>query len=291
MFRVFRKGRGTTQPAAAGHQRVSRLARRPTRVLPCGMAPDAPAGPMLWLARGEHEIPSSGDWLTARESDRASGMPYTKRRSEYLLRRWVCKRAVADVAGLPEDLPSLARIEVTNRPTGAPAVLVDGDDAGLDVSLSDRAGWAICVVGEGLGRLGCDLEIVEPRSPGFVADFLTTAEQDYVAAQPLADRDAAANLIWSAKESGLKVLQTGLRRDTRSVEVVVGGTDRTSGWARLDVRPAEGGVLPGWWRRAGSFLVTVAAEAPLPAPVPLAGSGDLESAVPVHSWVDRPWSG
>ena len=90
------------------------------------------------------------------------------------------------------------------------------------MSLSDRAGWAVCLVGEALGRVGCDLEIVEPRSAGFVADFLTAAEQEYVAAQPAAERDAAANLIWSAKESALKVLQTGLRRDTRSVEVRVG---------------------------------------------------------------------
>ena len=255
------------------------------------MAPDVPSGLMMWSARGEHELPSSGDWLSAGESDRASGMPFTKRRTEYLLRRWVCKKAVAVVVGLRDDLPSLARIEVTNRPTGAPAVLVDGDEAGLDVSLSDRAGWAVCVVGQGLGRVGCDLEIVEPRTPGFVSDFLTAAEQTYVAARPSADHDAAANLIWSAKESGLKVLQTGLRRDTRSVEVVVGEADGAVGWARLDVCTAEGSVCPGWWRRAGSFLVTVAGESALPAPVALAGSSDLGSAVPVLSWVDRPQSG
>jgi 4'-phosphopantetheinyl transferase len=246
---------------------------------------------MRWLARGEQELPSGGDWLTADESDRAAGMPFTKRRTEYLLRRWVCKRAVAGVTGLPEDVASLARIEVTNRPGGAPSVLVDGHDAGLAVSLSDRAGWAVCVVGEGPGRLGCDLELVEPRSPGFVSDFLTAAERECVAARPSADHDAVATVIWSAKESGLKVLQTGLRRDTRSVEVVLGPPDGTTGWDRLDVRTVEGGVLPGWWRRAGSFLVTVVGEAPMPAPVALAGSDDLESAVPVHSWKDRPWTG
>ncbi|HEX3222247.1 MAG TPA: 4'-phosphopantetheinyl transferase superfamily protein [Nocardioides sp.] len=255
------------------------------------MAPDVPAGTMLWLARGEQGIPGSNDWLTADEAARASATPFTKRRTEYLLRRWVCKQAVAAVAGLPDDLRSLARIEVTNRATGAPAVVVDGEEAGLDVSLSDRAGWAVCVVGEALGRLGCDLEIVEPRSAGFVADFLTAAEREYVAAQGSEDHDLAANLIWSAKESALKVLQTGLRRDTRSVEVVVGEPDGATGWAALEVRPAEGGVLPGWWRRAGTFVVTVAAEAPLRSPTALVGSGDLETARPVHSWVDRPLSG
>ena len=185
---------------------------------------------------------------------------------------------------------SLARIEVSNRPSGAPAVVVDGVESGLDVSLSDRAGWAVCLVGVRLGRLGCDLEIVENRSAGFLAEFLTPAEQEYVASQPGSDRDLASNLIWSAKESGLKVLQTGLRRDTRSVQVVIGGPVGTTGWSRLDVRVAEGGVLPGWWRRAGSFLVTVAAEAPLPPPAPLMELGHLEAARPAHTWVDRPRS-
>ncbi len=254
------------------------------------MAPDLPAGTMTWLARGEHDLPGTDAWLTVGESARASGMPMTKRRTEYLLRRWVCKHAVAAVVGLPDDLGSLARIEVTNRPSGAPAVGVDGEDAGLDVSLSDRAGWAICVVGEALGRLGCDLELVEPRSSGFVADFLTTAEQEYVAAQPATDRDLAATLIWSAKESALKVLQTGLRRDTRTVEVVLGGRESTTGWAGLEVRTAEGDGVIGWWLRAGTYVVTVAAEAPLPPPRALAGAGDLEIGRPVHSWVDRPRS-
>ncbi len=182
------------------------------------MVQEAPAGTATWLAGGEHDLPSGGAWLTSDEATRASGMPFTKRRTEYLLRRWVCKAAVAAVVGLPDDPLSLARIGVTNRPGGVPTVLVDGVETGLDVSLSDRAGWAVCLVGESVGRVGCDLEIVEPRSPRFMADFLTAAEQEYVAAQTAAERDVASNVIWSAKESALKVLQTGLRRDTRSIE-------------------------------------------------------------------------
>ena len=255
----------------------------------------ASGGASRWLASGEHEVPSTDAWLTRGEADRATGLRFTKRRNEYLLRRWVGKHAVAAAAGLSTDLRSLARIEVANRRSGAPYVLVDGAPLGLDVSLTDRAGWAVCVVGADLSRVGCDLEIVEPRSGGFVTDFLTPAEQAYVASRPEVDRDAAANLLWSAKESALKVLHTGLRRDTRSVEVTVQGTGTegrsggpTTGWSRLEVRTAEGGVLPGWWRRDGLFLLTVASELPLPAPGPLSGSADLASADPVHSWVQRP---
>ncbi|MGA8246936.1 MAG: 4'-phosphopantetheinyl transferase superfamily protein [Nocardioides sp.] len=254
------------------------------------MASETPARAVHWLARGEHELPSSDDWLTDAEAARASATRLAKRRTEYLLRRWVCKQAVASVAGLPHEHASLARIEVANRPSGAPVVSIDGDGTRFDVSLSDRAGWAVCVLGESVGRLGCDLELVEPRTPGFVDDFLTPHEQAYVAAQPTPRRDLVTNLIWSAKESALKVLQTGLRLDTREVEVVLGRGDATAAWSGLEVDTATGGRFPGRWRRVGSFVLTVVSENSLAEPVALASSGDLEDARPVHSWVEHPLS-
>jgi len=259
-----------------------------------------------WLARGEDAFPAGLSWLTPGEAARAAGLRYTKRRTEYLLRRLAAKHAVAAALGLAGDL---ARIEVRNAPSGAPYVLVDGAPCGLEVSISDRAGWAVCLVGPAAGpaqredrslrgpqsqadfAVGCDLELVEPRSSGFLRDFLTGPEQRYVAAQPDADaRDAAANLVWSAKESALKVLRTGLRRDTRSVEVTVHTVHRgpAGGWAPLSVGSVEGVTFPGWWRRDGQFLVTVAASAPVPPPVALEDPRALASAVPRHSWLNRP---
>jgi 4'-phosphopantetheinyl transferase len=47
-------------------------------------------------------------------------------------------------------------------------------------------------------------------------------------------------------------------------------------------------MLPGWWRRDGRFLLTVVADDEVPPPLPLAGSAQLQDAVPVHSWVARP---
>jgi 4'-phosphopantetheinyl transferase len=240
---------------------------------------------MRWLARGENDLPADPDWLTAGEAARAARLRYSKRRTEYLLRRFTAKHAVAAVLGLPADPPGLARIETGNAPTGAPYVLVDGAPAGVDVSLSDRAGWAVCLVGT--GAVGCDLELVEPRSPAFVRDFLTEAEQAYVTAHR--EPDAAVNLVWSAKESALKVLRTGLRRDTRSVSVTV-HDGQAGGWSPLTVRAAEGLALPGWWRRDGVYLFTVAATAAGPPPVALEDPAILAAAVPVHSWLDRPLS-
>jgi 4'-phosphopantetheinyl transferase len=247
------------------------------------------AVPLRWLARGEQELPGDISWLTPREAARAAGMRFAKRRNEYLLRRWVGKQAVAAATGGPTDVHELARIEVANHASGAPFVLLDGRPAGLDVSLTDRAGWAVCVLGPDLAHVGCDLEIVESRSRGFVSDFLTGAEQDYVAARADGDgRDAAANLLWSAKESGLKVLRTGLRRDTRTVEVTVGDPDDVTHWGRLTLSTVEGTTLSGWWRREGTFLLTLATDCAMPAPEALPGCASLREASPVHSWVDQP---
>lgn len=252
---------------------------------------------MQWLARGELSVPRDWDWLTAAEAGRARSMRFTKRRTEYLLRRFSGKCAVAATVGLSEASADLARIAVLNRPTGAPYVEVDGAPLGLDVSLTDRAGWAVCLVGSDLAAVGCDLEIVEPRSRGFVRDFLTAPEQQAVArTADLAEDgwDAAANLIWSAKESALKVLRTGLRADTRTVEVSVGDPAAVAGagagWQPLVVATSSA-RFPGWWRRDGSFLLTVVAAdtaALARPPDALAGSDALEAAEPIHTWLANP---
>lgn len=248
---------------------------------------------MRWLACGEPTLPETLGWLSAAEREYVGTIRFTKRRTEFLLRRRAGKLAVAAVLGLPTDEAGLGRVEIRNRLTGAPYVHVDGERAPLDISLTDRAGWAVALVGsEGsmtAGTLGVDLEIAEPRSAGFVADFLTPTEQEYVAARATQDeRHAAANLVWSAKEAALKVLRVGLRADTRTVEVTLHQTTRADGWASLSVQHVEGQVFPGWWRRDGRFLLTLAGLAEQPPPLRLPGSADLSTAEPVHSWVDSP---
>ena len=68
-------------------------------------------------------------------------------------------------------------------------------------------------------ELGCDLEIVEPRSDAFIADYFTAEEQALIERTSAADRSLLLALLWSAKESALKALRAGLRLDTRSVIV------------------------------------------------------------------------
>lgn len=249
----------------------------------------ADSGGHRWLALGEEALPPDEQWLAPSEAAGLAGLRYTKRRTEFLLRRLVGKHAVASVIGRPTDAATLAGIEVRNAPSGAPYVCVDGVPIEVGVSISDRAGWAVCVTGPtGSRGVGCDLELVEPRSPGFVCDFLTVAEQHLVAGYVAGDeRDAVVNLLWSAKESALKVLGVGLRRDTRTLEVAP-GPPRGDGWGELTVRAIEGTVFPGWWRREGNFLLTVATRQAAPPPAALGPPGLLALAAPRHSWLDRP---
>lgn len=252
---------------------------------------------MRWLARGEIELPDHDRWLSAREVEQVAAIRFTKRRQEYLTRRWTAKHAVAAAldGGLVGECDGfeerLAAIEVRNHPSGAPWVAVDDAPAPIEISLTDRAGWAICLVGAPSSgeRLGVDLELAEPRSERFIDDFLTPVEQEWVRSRPTVDaRDAAANLVWSAKEAALKVLQVGLRADTRTVEVSVDEPNRSDGWAALGVTSRDGERFHGWWRRDGEFVLTLASRSPFDPPAPLPGSADLGRAVPHHSWLERP---
>ena len=105
----------------------------------------------------------------------------------------------------------LAAIAITNAKDDAPEVRIAGDATPICISLTDRAGWGVCVVGLGDTPVGCDLELVEPRSRIFVRDYFTASESDWVdEADGGEDWDVRANLLWSAKESALTVRRTGL---------------------------------------------------------------------------------
>ncbi|MDJ0961126.1 MAG: 4'-phosphopantetheinyl transferase superfamily protein [Acidimicrobiia bacterium] len=229
------------------------------------------------------DVPHDDRWIDELMAERLARMRYTKRKSETTLARWTAKATIAATLGYATDPQSLQTVIVRNAYDGAPFVEVAGSHRNLEIAMTDRADHAVCMVLAGHGRIGCDLELVEQRSAAFVRDYFTSSEQRAVAAddQP----DLMANLIWSAKESALKVLRTGLRRDTRTVEVEVG--DPTDGpWHPLTITGDEGRVFPGWWFVAGEFVLTCATERPTAPPRSLVDPHGLTDAVPAHAWMD-----
>lgn len=232
------------------------------------------------------EVPADDGWLTGPEAARLSSMRFPKRRLESRLGRWTAKSAVARALELGVDEDGLRSVAVRNAVDGAPEVFVCDQPAPVVISMTDRADWAVCVVATGVAAVGCDLELVEPRSHRFVEDWFTPAEREFVASSP-GEHDLWANLIWSAKESALKVLRQGLRLDTRTVEVSF-GDDGHDGWRSLLVTSTTGERIPGWWARHGDFVLTTAATAPIPPPTPMTTPTPLTTATPTHTWLTQP---
>ncbi len=216
-----------------------------------------------WLTAELSSVPGHDGWLGPRELPVLAGLRFAPRRRSWRLGRWTAKRALAAWLGLGEEPAILSQLEVVAAEDGAPDPYRGGERLPLSLSLSHRQGLGLAAVAEAPVRLGCDLEWIEPRSAGFVADYFTAAEQGW--AQDGADllvtcleRDGRVALVWSAKESALKALRVGLRADTRSAEVRVEAGVADGGWRPLSVATA-GGHFAGLWRRERGWIVTVAA--------------------------------
>lgn len=224
-----------------------------------------------WLEQIEGDVPIENDWLSSAEVSCLAAMRFPKRRSDWRLGRWAVKRALACYLGTSSGPHILRKIEIRPEPSGAPVTFISGDRYPICLSLSHRSGTALCAIAPSCFALGCDLEVAEERHPAFVTDYFTMEEQQYVARLPADDRWRMLAVLWSAKESALKALRTGLRIDTRSVRVRLTETesDPTS-WSPLKVSCPDEQIFHGWYATSNNLVRTIVAyPAPdLPAPLP-----------------------
>jgi 4'-phosphopantetheinyl transferase len=245
---------------------------------------------LYWLEQAEADVPAVNTWFSARELVFLNNLRFPRRHADWRLGRWTAKCALADYLHLPRVPKVLAGIELRPSESGAPEVFFADQSSAIPISLSHRVGLAACAVAAthgAHGALGCDLEMIEPRSDAFMADYFTTEEQALVARASALDRSRLLALLWSAKESALKALRAGLRLDTRSVIVTLGGglsaeaggrddsikdcdlrdesRSNHNDWHPLQVCCKEGQVFQGWWRQEGNLVRTVVA-APPPSP-------------------------
>lgn len=215
--------------------------------------------PVTWLFTSAGDVPEDDGWLSPAERETLAGLHVPWRRVDWRLGRWTAKQAVGAYLGVPPET-----IEVFPAADGAPEPFLNGGPAPAAISLSHRAGWAVCAVAPPGTALGCDIERVEPRSEAFVRDFLTEPERGMVEAASPEQRQLLANLIWSAKESVLKALRSGLRQDTRTVEIALPTGEGGDGWSQFIAGCEDTGrIFLGWWRREDDLILTLAA---LPSP-------------------------
>lgn len=216
------------------------------------------------LMRGVHysiqdwqQVPAELHWLTSGERERLDGFRFEKRRRDWLSGRWTAKLALLEISGMPRE--EIARFEIASADDGAPLPKLDGGNCDVRLSLSHSDGRAFCAVSKATTLLGCDIELVESRSDGFVETYFTDAERERIECAGTGIRDLLVTMIWSAKESTLKALRTGLRADTRSVEVVDQKPGTGDGWTAVRTIASGSGEFNGVWRRDGRFVQTIVA--------------------------------
>jgi 4'-phosphopantetheinyl transferase len=223
-----------------------------------------------YLIENLSNLPQGEGWLSAAEQARAAGFRFAKRRNDWLLGRWSAKRALCAYLALSGGrVRPYSDFEIRSAPDGAPEPFIVGDPAPASLSLSHSGGRAFCAVSSPGTVLGCDLETVRTHDEALVLDYFCEEEIMSVRSAPSGQRDLVTTLIWSAKESALKCLREGLRRDTRSVLVEMPGS-RHKGWNPMTVLcRASSCSFSGWWRSDGDYALTIAANGPFVEPAEL----------------------
>lgn len=240
-----------------------------------------------WFEQTSADVPDDDDWLSARESQYSTRLHVPKRRSDWRLGRWTAKHAVALYLNRRPNYEVLRRVEILPDASGAPLVRIINEQGAVSISLTHREGRAACVVASTQIALGCDLEVIEPRSNAFVEDYFTDEEQAAIAQTHTAQRNLLITILWSAKESALKALRLGLRADTRSVSIGFVNTDsskqvspyrrqsvecnsRFPGEAWYPLRACYGKepALFGWWRSSETLVRSLISVSPSSPPSP-----------------------
>lgn len=235
---------------------------------------------LYWIEQTDGDVPAGNAWLSAAEAAFQEGLRFAKRRNDWRLGRWTAKLALAAHKNLPIHFSSLRTIELRPEPEGAPQAFVSDQLADVTISLSHRAGTALCAIAPSNVAMGCDLEEIPQQTPNFLRDYFTASEQGWIAEAREADHAWLMMLVWSAKESALKALRVGLRSDTRSVivsaiETSAAATEFSADpinvdrWSPLRVTHDSGRAFLGWWKSNEKFIYTTVADPPLATPVRL----------------------
>ena len=222
-----------------------------------------------WLAQRLGVVPKHNDWLAPAELEVLESKKIVKRRADWRLGRWTAKRALLthlrDNVTIPHDYNE---VEIRAAADGAPEVFIRNRLAPVTISISHSHGVALCAFAGPEAGIGCDAEYVEQRSEAFVSDYFAWPERNKVSRTPAAERPLVATLIWSAKESVLKAMREGLRRDPRSVIIEIAPATSPNPWTAFLARCLMTHQnFDGWWRVSGGHVYTVACRTPKPTSV------------------------
>jgi 4'-phosphopantetheinyl transferase len=164
-----------------------------------------------------HEDCFRRHYLHPAEERHAARLAVDKRRIDYVAGRTAVKRAARRL-GLPGPPPSFAILPDEGHRAGAPVLF----DRALrrrpePVSISHGAGFAYAAAAP-RGRLGLDVERIEPRLEGFAEGAFAPGEVHRWAAALGRGQgdDRIITIAWCVKEALLKLAGVGLRAPLES---------------------------------------------------------------------------
>lgn len=192
------------------------------------------------------DLPGDLDWLHPGELAFLETLRFENRRKDWLLGRWTAKRALFSFLENEGLALEMKDINILKTASGAPEAAFDIPVPPCSLSLSHRAGHAIAVAAAGDVQIGCDLELIEPRSEAFIADYFSDRERELIRKDP----PFFSNLLWCVKESVMKAMGEGMRIHPTRIEVEVEGEVSAS----LD----DGRMIcKGGWKKEDGFVWAV----------------------------------
>lgn len=185
---------------------------------------------------------------------------FAKRRHEWLAGRYALKRLLSTVYDEYMNM-DYRDLQLIKTETGAACLEVNGSiRTDTRISLSHSNGYVYCACAAMGNHLGVDLELVEERASALTQDFFTRNEVAQLEKSPVQERSFWTTLIWSSKEAVLKALLTGLKVDTRSIDVDLSSSmPADKGWnsIRFTTTLTTEKSLRLYWRREDKFVLTI----------------------------------
>ena len=204
-------------------------------------------------------MPDKDDWLAAEELPILSGLRFQKRRNDWRLGRWTAKQAVCGYPLITNA--SHASLEIRAAADGAPEVFQNNHPENVSISISHSRDRGFCAIGPGDHAIGCDIEWLEAREEALIYDYFAPEEISFCLDAMGEERILTVNRIWSAKESILKALREGLRRDTHSVIVYPDVRPIEGEWSPWTGRCLESArIFSGWWREEDGYIMTMVSD-------------------------------
>ena len=214
---------------------------------------------VFWKIQEQQEFVDL-EWLSPKEFTRQQSFRFPKRKQEWLCGRQTAKSLLLKTSKYLQNC-QISDFSIENYADGSPNVVRNGEILPGSISISHRSGFASAAWAPNPNdKIGIDLEAIEPKPASFVEDYFTIHEIKNVFEQKPDDQPVISSLIWSAKEAVMKALQTGLRIDTRQIEIQIPSSEEINGWKKLDISVYPGGYQTArlFWRQSGPIIITLA---------------------------------